>query len=141
MPPASKGTWYNPAAAVDLSGTTTDSDSIANTAAIVDQKSGATGDPDQPIPDTAVTAVDGQLTAAGSSDSSSTRRSFTGNPIVSRSPSDYETVFTGSGTGPSDRDASIEGTAYLTFTLVNNATYNINDCLAFCDGVEQCGTW
>ncbi|PPQ82096.1 hypothetical protein CVT25_014342 [Psilocybe cyanescens] len=137
VPPASKGTWFNPAAAVDLSGTTTDSDSIANTAAIVDQKSGATGEPDQPIPDTAITAVDGQLTAAGSSDPS-TRRSLPGNTFVSRSPSDYETVFTGTGVGPTDRDASIEGTAYLTFTLVNNATYNINDCLAFCDSVEQC---
>jgi len=58
--------------------------------------------------------------------------------LFSRDPSDYEEVFTGSGTGPNDRDASIEGTAYLTFGLVDNSTYNVDACLAFCDSVDQC---
>ncbi|TFK22704.1 hypothetical protein FA15DRAFT_747670 [Coprinopsis marcescibilis] len=31
-------------------------------------------------------------------------------------------VFAGTGTGASDRDASVQGTAYLTFTLVPNST-------------------
>ncbi len=56
-----------------------------------------------------------------------------------RSPGLYETVFTGSGTGPNDRDASIHGTAFLTFTTVDNSTYNIAACEAFCDGIETCG--
>jgi hypothetical protein len=144
VPPASQGTWFNPAAPVDLTGTLTDADAIANTAAIVNQTAGAAGavDPNQPIPETTVTAVDGTLTAAGSGDDSggttASRRFFPTRSLVSRDPSDYETVFVGTGTGPDDRDASIEGTAYLTFGLVDNSTYNIDACLAFCDSVEQC---
>lgn len=30
------------------------------------------------------------------------------------------------------------GTAYLTYKLVSNSTYNINDCLSFCDRVTGC---
>lgn len=138
VPPASKGAWFDPTKAVDLDNTITDSDTIANTATIVDQKAGATGEPDQPIPETAVTAVDGTITAAGALNSTTSRRSLSSG-FIRRSPSNYETVFTGTGTGPNDRDGSIQGTAYLTFTTVNNATYNIDDCLAFCDGIEQCG--
>jgi len=139
VPPALKGAWFDPTKNIDLGSTVTDSDTIANTATIVDQKTGATGEPDQPIPETAVTAVDGTITAAGSlnTNSTSSRRSLSSG-FARRSPSNYDTVFTGTGTGPTDRDGSIEGTAYLTFTTVNNATYNINDCLAFCDGIEQC---
>ncbi|PPR02255.1 hypothetical protein CVT26_011723 [Gymnopilus dilepis] len=140
VPPASKGTWYNPAAAVDLNSTVTDSDTIANTALVVNQTASAAGatDPNQPIPQTQVTAVDGTLTAAGSGDDSSSSTSSRRSLLFSRSPSDYEEVFTGSGTGPSDRDASIQGTAYLTFGLVDNSTYNVDACLSFCDSVEQC---
>ncbi|KDR73283.1 hypothetical protein GALMADRAFT_270127 [Galerina marginata CBS 339.88] len=138
VPPASKGAWFNPAASVDLDSTITDSDTIANTATIVDQKTGASGSPDQPIPDTAITAVDGQLTAAGSTSATTSRRSFSRSSLTSRASSNYETVFSGTGTGPNDRDGSIEGTAYLTFTLVSNSTYNVDDCLAFCDSVELC---
>lgn len=138
VPPASQGAWNDPANALDLTGTTTDTDTIVSTANIVDQKSGATGDPDQPIPETTITAVDGQLTAAGTANStSSSRRRST--EIFRRDASDYELVFSGTGTGPNDRDGSIEGTAYLTFTLVPNSTYNVDACLAFCDSVELCG--
>jgi len=132
-PPASQGVWNDPANALDLTGTDTDTATIVSTVNIVDQKAGATGDPDQPIPDTAITAVDGQLTNGTSS-----RRRSTG--YSRRSASDYDLVFSGTGTGPNDRDGSIEGTAYLTFTLVPNSTYNVDACLAFCDSVELCGS-
>jgi hypothetical protein len=50
-------------------------------------------------------------------------------------------VFSGTGDSPADRDASIEGTAYLTHTLVGNATYDggLEQCLVWCDGIEGCG--
>lgn len=105
----------------------------------MDQKTNTTGDapPDQPIADTVITAIDGQITGAGTD----TRRSFLEHSegFVKRSPSDYELVFSGTGTDPEDRDASIEGTAYLTYTLVSNATYGVDECLAKCDQVEICG--
>ena len=138
VPPGSKGVWNDPANTLDLSGTTTDTDTILATAQTVDQKSGADGDPNQPIPITTVTAVDGQLTPDGTSSGSTTpRRRSTG--VSRRSPADYQLVFSGTGTGPTDRDGSIQGTAYLTFTVVDNSTYNVNACLAFCDSVQQCG--
>ncbi|TFK66971.1 hypothetical protein BDN72DRAFT_822908 [Pluteus cervinus] len=48
----------------------------------------------------------------------------------------YVQVFDGSGTGPSDTDASIQGGAYLTFTRLD--TYDLGACEAFCDGVTAC---
>ncbi|KAF8175126.1 hypothetical protein BJ912DRAFT_38754 [Pholiota molesta] len=135
VPPASKGTWNDPSNALDLTGTETDSDAIASTANIVDQKSGAAGDvdPNPPVPPVTVTAVDGTLT-----NTTVTRRSTPATGLFRRDASEYELVFSGSGTGPTDRDASIEGTAYLTFTLVPNSTYNVNACLDFCSSVETC---
>ncbi|KAH6902246.1 hypothetical protein BKA70DRAFT_1113318, partial [Coprinopsis sp. MPI-PUGE-AT-0042] len=52
----------------------------------------------------------------------------------------YDMVFSGTGRDSDDRDASIEGTAYLTHTLVSNATYEggLEECLAWCDGIEGC---
>jgi len=50
----------------------------------------------------------------------------------------YEVVFEGTGTGPDDRDASIQGTAYLTYTVVPNNTYNVDACLEFCNQVSGC---
>ncbi|KIJ33759.1 hypothetical protein M422DRAFT_182877 [Sphaerobolus stellatus SS14] len=35
-------------------------------------------------------------------------------------------------------DASIEGTAYLTYTVVPNSTYNVDACLSFCNTVPGC---
>ncbi|KAF9522768.1 hypothetical protein CPB83DRAFT_863941 [Crepidotus variabilis] len=142
VPPALKGAWNDPSNYLVLEGTLTDTESITNTIAIVDQKSGAIGEPNQPVPDTAITAVDGQLTAAGSSRTSNAtarRELWKRSPgIHARAPSDYELVFGGTGVGLQARDASIQGTAYLTFTLVNNATYNVEDCLNFCDQVDKC---
>ena len=61
---------------------------------------------------------------------------------MKRDYSDYTQVFTGTGTGPSDRDGSIQGTAYLTFTLIpNTTTYEVatDACQNYCDGIETCG--
>lgn len=138
VPPGLQGTPFQPPAPVDLSGTITDSDAIAATAQTIDQKDGPSGAPDQPVDPTTVTAVDGDIVASNSTaNAPPTRRSL--RPMRRQTPGVYETVFTGSGTGPTDRDASIHGTAFLTFTTVDNSTYNIAACEAFCDGIETCG--
>ncbi|KIK61867.1 hypothetical protein GYMLUDRAFT_72930 [Collybiopsis luxurians FD-317 M1] len=138
--PAYQGVPATTSDAADFNGTTTDASSIASTAQQVDQKSGAASDapPDLPVAATTVTALDGTLVNA--SVSSTTRRGLTNVPshLTRRNNSNYELVFWGTGTGPNDRDASIEGTAYLTYTLVSNDTYNIDDCLAKCDSVDGC---
>lgn len=123
-----------------LEGTQTDTDKIASTVQIVNQKAGAPLDapPDQPPPPTSITAIDGELTNATISNNTSStisRRSF----LSTRSVDDYEIMFQGTGTGPNDRDGSIEGTAYLTFTVLPNATYDVPGCLSFCDHVDGCG--
>ena len=62
--------------------------------------------------------------------------------LARRAPSDYQEVFPGIGPDdPSSRDASIEGPAYLTFKVVNNATYNVAECVDFCSGIPKCGTF
>ncbi|TFK69461.1 hypothetical protein BDN72DRAFT_612386 [Pluteus cervinus] len=48
---------------------------------------------------------------------------------------DYDQVFDGTGTGPTDRDAAIEGSGYLTFTT---AASTLNECLHFCDLIQDC---
>ncbi|KAJ3877108.1 hypothetical protein F5051DRAFT_409571 [Lentinula edodes] len=127
----------------DFNGTSTDSSSITSTALQVDQKAGATGDapPDQPVANTTVTAVDGNLVNA-TIPTPASRRDLDArgseSHLTRRNNSNYELVFWGTGTGPNDRDAAIEGTAYLTYTVVSNTTYDIDDCLAFCDSVEDC---
>ncbi|KAG6829651.1 hypothetical protein H0H87_010592 [Tephrocybe sp. NHM501043] len=134
VPPAQRGVPGS--SGVVAPNVTTDTQTIADTAAVVDQKSGAASDalPNQPVADTTVTAVDGQVVANG-----------TNVPVVSsraskfkRTVSGYEQVFAGTGSKDGDRDGSIEGTAYLTYTVVNNATYNVDDCLAFCNRVNGC---
>ena len=132
-PPGQKGVWYSAAAAPNLNDTVTDTQSIVSTALNINQKTTATGAPDQPVNSTTVTAVDGSILSTPVSSTSSRRE------LSRRSAANYELVFNGTGVGPTDRDASIEGTAYLTFTTVNNATYNVADCLAFCDSVPTCG--
>jgi hypothetical protein len=139
--PAYQGAPATASDAAAFNGTSTDSSSISSTAHQVDQKSGAAADapPDQPVTNTTVTALDGSIvndtitTAAASS-----RRSLPESNLRRRNNSNYELVFWGTGTGFNDRDAAIEGTAYLTYTVVSNATYDIDDCLAFCDSVEDC---
>ncbi|TFK26051.1 hypothetical protein FA15DRAFT_316555 [Coprinopsis marcescibilis] len=142
IPPSQGGTPNSFGNVLVTVGTETDVDAIVSTIAIVDQKSGPTLDevPNHPIAETLVTAVDGQLTEAGRLSSVPSRRSL---PAYSpafkkRAVEDYRLVFDGTGINAESRDGSIQGTAYLTYTIVNNATYNVEDCLAFCSSVEKC---
>lgn len=151
VPPASRGTPNSVTEEVDLGGTLTDTDTIVSTVHAVDQKDGPQADtpPDLPVAETVVTAVDGVLTDAGTSGSSNVRRrtleartpSATPEFRKKRAISDYNQVFEGTGTALTDRDASIQGTAYLTFRVVDNSTYNVRDCLDFCSSESKCGTW
>jgi hypothetical protein len=136
--PAFGGVPVSDAGSVDFSNSLTDADTIASTVQVVDQKGGAAGEvvPNLPPPPVTLTALDGSLVNV-TVDSLSTSQTET--PPTKRSAADYNKVFDGTGTGPNDRDGSIEGTAYLTYTLVDNSTYNIGACLDFCDRVEQCG--
>ncbi|KAF8989953.1 hypothetical protein BDQ17DRAFT_1372527 [Cyathus striatus] len=148
IPPGLKGLPSTILNELNLTGTGTKTTTIVNTAMIVDQRSGAgsTMPPNLPVPDTVVTAIDGTLM---SSTTSSSRRSLDVTPgnfsprpqtvdLSKRILAGYEQLFAGTGTMPSDRDASIEGTAYLTYTLVPNSTYNIDACLQFCNTVDGC---
>ncbi|KAH6904684.1 hypothetical protein BKA70DRAFT_528375 [Coprinopsis sp. MPI-PUGE-AT-0042] len=141
VPPASQGVLNQPQELPEPP--LTDTDTIVSTLEIIDQKTGPLVDevPNLPVPETVVTAVDGELTEAGSdptirvtSQATPSRRA-----VEKRAISDYQQVFEGTGLrADSSRDASIQGTAYLTFTIVNNATYNVADCLNFCSSVSQC---
>jgi hypothetical protein len=116
---------------------------------VVDQKTGPAPDeaPDQPA-NTTITAMDGQLvdnvlvtTTTTTSNGDSRRRRTIPGRLARRVQydGDYQQVFDGTGTGTSDRDGSIQGSAYLTYTLINNSTYNVDACLNFCDSVNGCG--
>ncbi|TFK68010.1 hypothetical protein BDN72DRAFT_858751 [Pluteus cervinus] len=136
----------------------TDIDTIISTIRQVNQKTGAEdkSPPSPGVPETVVTAVDGNVTIAGQNSSSLlgvlhdtsahpevTTGSIIGSSSVS-SPSrkrmldGYTTVFEGTGTGPNDRDASIQGTAYLTYKVLDNSTYDVDGCQDFCNSVPAC---
>ncbi|KAJ7217270.1 hypothetical protein GGX14DRAFT_602789 [Mycena pura] len=140
VPPGHQGLPNQPITSDDAP--TTDTDSIAQTAGQVNQKSSAPVDapPNADVPPTNVTAVDGTLTNATVADvasGSSRRRAVSPNVgRFSKRQGGYEQVF--AGLAPGVHDASIEGTAYLTYTVVNNATYNVQACLDFCDSVDGC---
>ncbi|KAJ7206469.1 hypothetical protein B0H12DRAFT_1075336 [Mycena haematopus] len=116
---------------------TTDNDAIAQTATQVNQKVAAPVDapPNVSVPPTLVTAIDGTVTnstvAAVSTSSSKRRRRRFG-----KREAGFEKVFDGLPAGK--HDASIEGTAYLTYTVVSNATYNVQACLDWCTTVQGC---
>ncbi|KAJ3507365.1 hypothetical protein NMY22_g16954 [Coprinellus aureogranulatus] len=146
VPPASRGVPNSVGKVFDLEGTVTDVDTIISTAKIVEQKGGALVDdpPNQPIPETVVTAVDGELTEAGTNSTSLLvlARSLRSKSLPyekKRAVSDYNLVFSGTGIQSTDRDASIQGTAYLTFRVVPNSTYNVEACLDFCSSEPKCG--
>ena len=128
---------------VALKGTLTDKETIAKTANVVDQKGGAFGKPNHPVLRTVVTAVDGRIVPLkkSSTSGSTTSRSLgaRSRESLTRSVNDYELVFTGTGDSFSARDAAVEGTAYLTFALVPSSTYNVDECLKFCDNTKGCG--
>jgi hypothetical protein len=125
----------------------TDSSTIADAASTVDQKTGPAPDevPDQPA-NTTVTVMDSQpvdnipvnTTTTTSNDDSRRRRNIPGRfaKRVQDDSANYRQIFDGTGTGPDDRDGSIQGSAYLMYTLINNFTYDVN---SFCDSVSGCG--
>ncbi len=123
--------------ALKTEGTLTDVEKIISTIQIVDQKAGATTNapPNQPPPPTTVTAIDGEL-ANSSVLALGSRRS---SGLSKRLLDGYQVAFEGTGLDRATRDGSIEGTAYLTYTIVSNSTYNVDDCLRFCDRVPGCG--
>ncbi|KAJ7625788.1 hypothetical protein FB45DRAFT_922306 [Roridomyces roridus] len=123
VPPGKQGDLNQPAD--DTPAPTPDNDAIADTAGQVNQKSAVpvTAAPSDNVPATTVTAVDGDLvnsTVASVADSSRRRKRQTSQP------GEYIEVFAPKAAGV--HDASIEGTAYLTYTVVNNATYNVDGC-------------
>ncbi|KAJ4479929.1 hypothetical protein J3R30DRAFT_2558330 [Lentinula aciculospora] len=126
----------------DFPGVTTDFDGITFALFRIDQKTGIIGDafPDSPPASTMATSLDGEMlnpTVLISRNPSPRVRNF--EPQVLRdSTSDYVQIFSGTGTGPDDRDASIVGLAYLAYTLVSNSTYNVDECLSFCDSTIGC---
>lgn len=143
-PPALKGAPATTNNTLDTTGSYTDASSIVSTVNVVNQKSGATDSspPGQAAASTVITADNGQLTTSGSlrrrekTLGHSSRGLNKGN-IAKRLPYGFTQVFTG--LKPGDHDASIEGTAYLTYSLVPNSTYNVDACLDFCDQVDGCG--
>jgi len=90
------------------------------------------------VPPTSVTAVDGTLTnstiAEASTGNSTRRRRDIGR--FGKRDDGFKELFSPLPAG--QHDASIEGTAYLTYTVVPNSTYNIDACLNFCAGIEGC---
>jgi hypothetical protein len=143
--PINKGVPSGPNESPDFSNTKTDSSQILDTAKAVDQKSGPAADeaPDQPVANTTITALDGTLVdniPVNSTTTTARRRDIPGRfARAAKRNSDYEQVFAGNGTGT---DASIQGSAYLTYTLIQPGdTYNVDACLSFCDSVQGCGTY
>ncbi|KAF5353002.1 hypothetical protein D9757_014961 [Collybiopsis confluens] len=135
--PSDQGVPIAPYAPIDINGSSTDISLITSAALQVDQKSGAHGTaedtpPNQPVSNTAVIAVDGVF--VNETASAASRRDLPESQLKRRNA--YDFVFGGNGYGKPD--AAIQGTAYLTYTLVNNNTYNMDDCFAYCDSVEQC---
>ncbi|KAG5635907.1 hypothetical protein H0H81_009688 [Sphagnurus paluster] len=132
IPPSERGTSDSFGAAIVHP--MTDHERIHDTAHLVNQKSGPKHDtmPNLPVPETSVTALDGELTSKKVSEVTGLQ------PSSKRDVVTYQEIFSGSGTGLTDRDGSIEGTAYLTYTVVSNATYNVQACLDFCTSVNGC---
>ncbi|KAG5353927.1 hypothetical protein E4T56_gene13229 [Termitomyces sp. T112] len=135
-PPSQRGVPGS--TSVSMPNVTTDARMIADTAGVVDQKSGVglSVPPNQPVANTSVTAVDGQVLANGTSTTAGSMSSRAVERVGKRGG--YSQVFAGTGMRNTDRDASVDGTAYLTYTLVSNATYDVDACFAFCDRVPGC---
>ncbi|KAF8626637.1 hypothetical protein AX15_004777 [Amanita polypyramis BW_CC] len=140
IPPARKGRPALIANTLNPHDGMTDASKIASTATVVRQKGGASDNtlPNKPVTDTVVTAMDGELTLLGSPNQSLARRNENVTKGGAHIRTDYTQIFVGNGTGPSDRDAAIEGTAYLTYTLVPNSTYNVDVCLDYCNNMDGC---
>ncbi|KAL0571390.1 hypothetical protein V5O48_010578 [Marasmius crinis-equi] len=118
----------------------TDVDTISSTITSVDQKGGATTDtpPDQTAPETSVVAIDGQALDSTAKEPNAIRRSFVDRTTVRRTDNRYVQVFNGTGVDATDRDAAIVGTAFLSYTVLPDNTYNAGPCMAFCDSIAGC---
>ncbi|KAJ7224730.1 hypothetical protein B0H12DRAFT_1149927 [Mycena haematopus] len=132
VPPGNQGASYQvpdgPAAP------TPNTTLILQTANQVDQKSGAPVDapPNLAVPPTMVTAMDGNIVNATIPTASSSKR----RRDIEQRQSGFQNLFQGLPAG--QHDAAIEGTAYLTYTVVNNATYNVEACTDWCNTVQGC---
>lgn len=106
----------------------------------VDQKTSAPVDapPNLDVAPTVVTAVDGEImnTTIATANSES-RRDI--ERFMKPRKSGFKKIF--DGLPAAQKDASIQGTAYLTHTVVNNATYNVKACTDWCTTVEGCGEY
>lgn len=142
VPPGQQGA-FNQSITPSSDGPTTDANLIAQTVKQVNQKSGAPDDeaPDADIPPTGVTAIDGVLTSSTVADVTGFASAHRRRPRhyfgrFDRRQSGFEEIFAGL---PADQhDASVEGTAYLTYTLVPNSTYNVDACLAWAATIDGC---
>ncbi|KAJ6619847.1 hypothetical protein B0H10DRAFT_2163697 [Mycena sp. CBHHK59/15] len=136
LPPALQASLDSANITIGVLSNLTDADTIVQTARVVNQKSGAPTDgtpPGLPQTPTMLTALDGMLMVSNISASNSTE---TPHSIGGRVLSNYDLVFNGT----ESRDAAIEGTAYLTYTVVSNASYSQgrDECLQFCDMTVGC---
>ncbi|TFK64854.1 hypothetical protein BDN72DRAFT_901199, partial [Pluteus cervinus] len=131
-------------------GSPLDLGAIVAIAKTINQKAGAQDDapPSTQIPETVITAVGDTITTAGSGTGAllgvihgeTPPDLSTGSTLQRRDSDDgdYIQVFAGTGTDPSDRDASIIGTGYLTYTVLPDNTYDVDGCLQFCDLIGPC---
>ncbi|KAJ7116073.1 hypothetical protein C8R44DRAFT_928065 [Mycena epipterygia] len=138
IPPALQPAQNSTTSTPDVPSNLTDTGTIGQTVGLVDQKAGAPTDatpPGLPQAPTMVTAVDGELVTKNIPDSNSTDVPQGAGRRAS-SASAYYLVFNGTATN----DAAIEGTAYLTFTVVSNSSYaqGLDECFTFCDETDGC---
>ncbi|KAJ6518882.1 hypothetical protein C8R45DRAFT_1048064 [Mycena sanguinolenta] len=108
---------------------------VFDTARVINQTGGAPTDdtpPGLPPASTMVTALDGEIGLSNIPDSNPNAP----HGAVRRDSPDYDLVFTGT----PDNDAPIQGTAYLTYTLVSNSSYEEGtaECLDFCTQTDGC---
>ncbi|KAF7315691.1 hypothetical protein MIND_00084700 [Mycena indigotica] len=139
VPPGHQGSPNQPVDVSEADAPTTDSNAIVQTLGQVDQKSSPPHDapPSADVPPTTVTAIDGSLTnatvstvAGSSSDTTPSTRKRRNLGRLGKRTSGFKKVFDGLPAG--QHDASIQGTAYLTYTVVPNSTYNVQACLDWC---------
>ncbi|KAJ7897717.1 hypothetical protein B0H14DRAFT_3589771 [Mycena olivaceomarginata] len=113
-----------------------DNDLIAQTAGQVDQKAAPPVDapPNADVPPTGVTTVNGTITNTTIAEASAARRRDVRR--FGKRLSRFEKVFDGKPAG--QHNTSIEGTAYPTYTVVPNPTYNVQACLDWAATIDGC---
>lgn len=58
---------------------------------------------------------------------------------VARQVGGFKKIFGGTGTERESRDASIQGSSYLTYTVIpNDGNYNADACVEFCSNIKGC---